>query len=430
MRISTNQIYDSGALGIQRNQQGLFKLQNQLSSGRRVLTPEDDPVAAAQALIVTQSQSINTQRLENQGNARAQLNQVEANLSSLTDLMQGVIERAAEAKGSLTDAQRGYIATDLQLKLNAMLAIGNTDDGTGQFMFSGYQGGTLPFAIDGSSAPVPPATVPPVVYFGDDGERLLQVGASRQIAGNLSGADVFMNIRSGNGTFATAVGGNSGGGINQGTAMIDAGSATNPPQWNAAVSAHGSFRIEFSAGGGGLEYQIYDAANVAMLAAPASFVPGQAIPLQKTTAPAANFGAQVVVTGTPAAGDRFTVAPSTNQSVFKTLQNLIGALQTPVNATFTQTELNNRIQTEVTNLDGALNNLARVRAVVGTRMNELDSLTNNAKDLDLQYSTALSALQDVDYTAAISQFTQQQVQLEAAQKSFVQIQSLSLFSIL
>jgi flagellar hook-associated protein 3 FlgL len=430
MRISTSQIYDTGALGIQRNQQGLFHLQNQLSSGRRVLTPEDDPVAAAQALVVTQSKEINTQYVENQGNASAQLGLVDANLSSLTDLLQAVRERAIEATGNLTDAQRGFIATDLQIKLNSMVGLANTNDGTGQFMFSGFQGATRPFAIDGSSAPVAPATESPVVYFGDDGERLLQVEASTQIAGNVSGAELFMNIRSGNGTFATAVGGNSGGGINQGTALVDAGSVTNLSQWNTAVNTHGSFRVEFSMGGGGLEYQIYNAANVAMLTAPAAYTPGQAIPLQKTTAPAASFGAQVVISGTPAVGDRFSVAPSANQSMFKTLQNLIGALQTPVTPTFTKTELTNRIKAEVSNLDGALNNLARVRADVGSRMNELASLTSGAKDLDLQYNTTLSALQDLDYTEAISKFTQQQMQLEAAQKSFARIQGLSLFNIL
>jgi flagellar hook-associated protein 3 FlgL len=430
MRISTSQIYDAGMLGIQRNQQGLYQLQNQLSSGRRVLTPADDPVAAAQALVVTQSKDINAQYVENQGNASAQLGLVEANLSSLTDLWQAARERAVESLGSLTDAQRGFIATDLQIKLNSMIGLANTDDGAGQFLFSGYQGATRPFAIDGSVAPVAPATQPPVVYFGDDGERLLQVEASTRIAGNVSGAELFMNIRSGNGTFATAVGGNSGGGINQGSALIDVGSVTNLPQWNAAVNTHGSFRVEFSMGGGGLEYQIYNAANVAMLTAPAAYTSGQAIPLQKTTAPAASFGAQVVISGTPAVGDRFTVAPSANQSMFKTLQNLIGALQTPVNAAFTKTELDNRIKAEIANMDGALSNLARVRADVGSRMNELASLTSGAKDLDLQYSTTLSDLQDLDYTEAISRFSQQQMQLEAAQKSFAQIQSLSLFSIL
>ena len=165
MRISTSQIYNAGALGLQSNQQGLFKLQNQLSSGRRILTPADDPVASAQALVVTQSKDINTQYMENQGSVSAQLGTVEATLGSLVYLVQGARERAVEAKGSLSDNQRGFIATDLKLKFDALLAIANAGDGAGQFLFSGYQGATLPFAIDGSAAPVPPATQPPVTYL-------------------------------------------------------------------------------------------------------------------------------------------------------------------------------------------------------------------------------------------------------------------------
>ncbi len=338
MRISTNQIFDSGTLGIQRNQQGLFHLQNQLSSGRRVFTPEDDPVAAAQALIVTQSKDINTQYVENQGNASTQLGLAEANLASLTDLLQAVRERSIEAMGSLTDAQRGFIATDLQIKLESMVGLANTDDGTGQFMFSGYQGATRPFAIDGSVAPVAPATEPPVVYFGDNGERLLQVGASTRIAGNVSGAELFMDIRSGNGTFTTAVGGNTGGGINQGSAIVDAGSVTNPSAWASAVNTYSAaspdpkgFQVIFTSS---TQYRIYDRDTpaVALTCSSAVRTPGQAIVLDTTIGLAANFGAQVVVSGTPAAGDRLRLAPSANQSLFKTLQNLIGALQTPVNA--------------------------------------------------------------------------------------------------
>lgn len=422
MRISTSQIYDAGTLGIQRNQQGLYALQNQLSTGRRVLTPEDDPVAAAQALIVTQSKEMVGQQVENQGYARSQLGLVEGNLSSLTDMLLAVHERAYQSKNTgYSDNERRFIAGELQDRLNELISLANTDDGTGQYLFSGYQGATKPFAFDGSGT---------VQYFGDDGKRLLQVASSRQMPTNISGAELFMNIRSGNGTFATAAGGNSGGGINQGTATIDAGSVTNPGLWSAAVNAHGSFRIEFSNGGGGLEYQIYDASNTALLTTPASFVPGQAIALQKTTAPPADFGAQVVVSGTPAAGDRFTVEPSTNQSLFQTMQDLITALNTPVNAAFTRAELDNQINVGLSNLDRALENLGRVRADVGSRLKELDFLKDRAADLDLQYATTLSGLQDLDYVEAISRFTQQQTQLEAAQKSFAQISGLSLFNIL
>ena len=185
-------------------------------------------------------------------------------------------------------------------------------------------------------------------------------------------------------------------------------------------------------GGSGLEYQIYEtnAPNAPMLAAPAAYTPGQAIPLQKTTAPAADFGTRVVINGTPAVGDRFSVAPSADQSIFKTLQNLIGALETPVNAAFTATELNNRVNAEITNMDRVIDNLGRVMADVGNRQKELQTLTTGGKDLDLQYATTLSDLQDLDYTKAISEFTQQQVQLEAAQKTFAQVSRMSLFDIL
>jgi len=320
----------------------------------------------------------------------------------------------------------------MKVKLEALLSLANSSDGSGQFLFSGYQGATRPFAIDGSVAPVPPATQAPVTYFGDEGHRLVQVDASRQMASNVSGSEVFMGIRAGNGTFSTSVAGNSGGGINQGTALIDSGSVANPALWNTAVNAHGGFRIEFSMGGSGLEYQIYEtnAPNAPMLAAPAAYTPGQAIPLQKTTAPAADFGARVVISGTPAVGDRFSVTPSSDQSIFKTIQNLIGAIETPVTATFTSTELKNRINAELTNLDRVIDNLGRVMADVGTRQKELETLTTGAKDMDLQYATTLSDLQDLDYTKAISDFTQQQTQLEAAQKTFAQVSRLSLFDIL
>lgn len=427
MRISTSQIFDSGMLGLQRNQQGLFKLQNQLSTGRRVLTPEDDPVAAAQALVVTQSKDMVAQYKENQGNAKSQLGSLESHLSTLTDMLLAVHERAYSAKNTgYSDNERNFIAAELRDRLDELVSLANVTDSTGQYLFSGYQGSTKPFALNGSGA---------VAYYGDDGERKLQVAASRQLPVNVSGRELFMSIRSGNGTFATAVGGKSTGGvpdvpsaINQGSGVIDIGSVTNPAAWTTAANAHGSFRIEFSAGG--TQYQIYNSANVAMLAAPASFVPGQAIPLQKTTAPAADFGAQVVIKGAPAAGDSFVVSPSADESVFQTLQNLITTIDTPVNPTYTQTELDNRLASGLANLGQVIESLGRVRADVGSRLKELDFLSENAIDLNLQYATTLSELQDLDYTKAISEFTQQQMQLEAAQKTFAQVSRLSLFDIL
>ena len=159
MRISTSQIFDSGALSIQNNQSGLYKLQNQLSTGRRVLTPQDDPVAAAQALVVTQTKGVNQQYIENQGQAKSQLGLVESKLSSLVDVLQEVRERVIQAgnTGTLSQSDRTTIATEFESRLSEIIGIANSDNGVGEYLFSGYKGNVRPFAIDGSLAPVPPA---------------------------------------------------------------------------------------------------------------------------------------------------------------------------------------------------------------------------------------------------------------------------------
>ncbi|WP_353850599.1 hypothetical protein [Janthinobacterium sp.] len=69
-----------------------------------------------------------------------------------------------------------------------------------------------------------------------------------------------------------------------------------------------------------------------------------------------------------------------------------------------------------------------MRAEVGSRLKELDTLDSAGDDLDLQYASTLSGLQDLDMVKAISLFSQQQITLQAAQKSFTSMSGLSLFN--
>ena len=420
MRISTSQIYDAGSLNIQRNQAALFKLQNQLSTGRRVLTPEDDPVAAAQALLVTQAKEMNTQQTTNQGTAKSQLGIVDSQLSSLVDLIQNVRERVIQAgNGSLSNADRQSIATELESRFSELIGIANAQNGSGDYLFSGYQGATKPFAIDASQSAV--------AYYGDDGERLLQVSSSRTMPVNVAGSDVFMDVKQGNGTFVVKTGNKVDATgvpvidpvtlkpvINQGSATADSGSVRDLQKWQQAVNALGGssakIEVRFSVDvtTGATTYALFNGSGVSApaLGISGDYVSGQAIPLTSTTPPAAQF----VVQGAPKDGDTFQVAPSTNQSLFKTMQSLIGILKTPIGtSTFTNSEYSNALGQQLVNLDRALDNVSTVQSSVGTRMGELESLADAARDLNLQYQTT---------------------HLEAAQKSFAQISGLSLFNYL
>lgn len=442
MRVSTSQIFDSGIAGVTRNQAEMFKTQNQLSTGRRVLTPSDDPVASARALVLTQSMEVNTRYLENQTTAKSSLGLVEGYTQSTINLIQNVRERVVQAGNStLTNSDRLAIATELEARMQELIGLANTQDGEGQYIFSGYQGGGRPFSVD-------PATGQ-IAYAGDSGERLLQVESSRYMPINIAGDDLFMNARAGNGTFVAQTGGNltingapppafNAAGINQGTATIDKGAVLDPGKWSDAANP-ANFMIRFSvttvAGVSTTTYQLYDntdpTAPVAMHAAEQPYVSGQTVALQNTTVvPTVDFGASVTLTGAPADGDSFTITPSSSQSLFETLQNVITALKTPISPNHTSTQLSNELALELTNLDQNMDNVSSVQSKIGSRMHELDSLSATAGDVDLQYQTTISDLVDLDYAKAISDFVKQQTQLEAAQRSYSQITQLGLFNFL
>ena len=436
MRISTNQIYATGIQGMMRNQTRLDKLQNQISSDTKILTAADDPVGAAQVLAVSQSLAVEEQYQTNQSSAKSQLSLVDVQLSSLTTALQTVRDNIIKAgNATYTAADRESVAKDLESNLAEILGIANTDNGTGDYLFSGYQGGTRPFAADGLAAKAP-ATESSIVYYGDGGYRALQVSPSRQMAVSVAGSEVFMNGKNGNGTFVAATGGNVGGGINQGTGVIDMGSVTDMQKWSAAVNnaaAGTPLEIRFSVAAGVTTYGIYDPKS-GLTTGPLPFTAGQAIPLKTagdaTAIPpisAVDFGAQVVVTGAPKAGDTFTVKPSTSQSVFQTVQNVIGILRSPVGTTYSTTQLANDLAGQLSNLDQAMSQVSGVLATVGANERELDALASTSSDLVIQYTATISDIAGLDYNETYSDYTRQMVNLEAAQKSFVKIAGLSLF---
>ena len=298
MRISTQTLFETGGTSISDLQATLLKTQQQVATGKRILTPSDDPVAAANALVVIQAQSLNTQYARNRQMATDALTAEDSTLSSVTDLIQTVQDAVASAgNGKLNDASRAAMASSLQANLDQMIGLANTTDAQGNYVFSGYQSNTPAFVQTATGA----------TYQGDSGKQLVQVDPSRQMAKGDTGQSVFQ--------------------------------------------------------GGG-------------------------------------------------------------QDVFQTIKSLITLLQTPgAPAPATLNALGSSVSQ-------ALNNVLSVRASVGSRLNELDALNSTGSNRDLQYSQTLSNLQDLDYAKAVTQLTQEQTNLQAAQQSFVKISGLSLFNYL
>lgn len=415
MRVSTSMIYGGGATGIQNRQFDLYKLQNQLSTGRRVLVPADDPIASAQVLVTTQNQSVNTQFLDNQANAASQLTELEDRVGAIANLLQTVKERAVEAgNGAYSDSDRKTIAAEVRQRFDELLGLANASDGMGLHVFAGFKGDTQPFSVSGQ---VGSRTI---AYDGDDGKRQIQVESSRMMDVSESGNDIFMRIPQGNGTFAFTAGTS-----NTGTGILGAASVISGFDGS-------TYDIEFEPvlppATTSTTYQltVTPLSGPPVVTAGLAFVAGQDIVLGSGVN---QF--KVSITGTPAAGDTFQVAPSTNQSIFKTLDDMIRVLETGVSGSASGRAVYRNELTNVSeNLNQAYNHILDQQTSIGARRVALDSLTNAGNDFDLQFQTDLSRLQDLDYADAISRFTARQVQLEAAQKSFTQISKLNLFNYL
>jgi len=212
MRVSTSQIFDSGTRGILRTQSELLNTQNHLAANKRVLVPSDDPVAAAQALIVTQSKAVNDLYISNQSYASDQLSLLESKLGSAVATTQNILATVVGAgNGSQTDANRKSMAVELRQRLAELIATANTQDGSGNYIFAGFQTNVQPFvsADDPTNASIPASATqqsssnPYVTYHGDQGVRELQVDSSRAMAVSESGDGVFMRVTDSSGALTS-----------------------------------------------------------------------------------------------------------------------------------------------------------------------------------------------------------------------------------
>jgi len=166
-----------------QQQDGMLRLQQHLSSGKRIMTPSDDPVGAARAHELVQSLSLNGQYADNRYRAMDSLQQVDSTLGSVSNLIQSMRTMAVAAGNpAFSDSERQMMAVELRGHFNELLGLANTKDEQGNHLFSGFQGDTQSFVEQ-------PAGV--VTYQGDQGQQLIQVSSSRQLPVSETGDAIF-----------------------------------------------------------------------------------------------------------------------------------------------------------------------------------------------------------------------------------------------
>ncbi|WP_424683096.1 flagellar hook-associated protein FlgL [Frateuria sp. YIM B11624] len=395
MRVSTSWMQQQSVNTMMERQGDLSDIQTQMGTGKRINQPSDDPVGAARAVELTHLGADTAQYQRNITSANARLGLEDQTLSSVSDVLDRVRTLTLQGMNATqTDESRADIAAELVQLRGQLLGIANSKDSQGDYIFAGNRTGAQPFVSQGS-----------VSYVGDQGQRMVAAGPGLQVATGDPGSAIFMGIPTGNGTFA--VGAAAG---NTGSAVAGASSVVDATAWDG-----GSYQVTFTAPG---TYEVRDGGGALVTSGSYDTQKGGMVAFK---------GVQVAFSGTPAAGDSFNVAPSSTQSVFDTMDGII--------ANFTQAntggaDMQNALNGQLANLDQAIGSITRTRAAVGARMNALDQQGSLNDDLTLQYKTALSDTQDLNYYDAVSKLSLQSSALQAAQLTFSKLQNMSLFDYL
>lgn len=395
-RISTAGMHDAAIQQILSQQAKLSYTQAQVASGKRVQSPADDPIAATQILDLTRTRAQLEQYGKNSVAATNRLQTAEGALADVGTVLQRVRELAIQANNASNDSTAlASIATELRSRVQELQDVANRRDASGDYLFAGYSAQTMPFSRGPGG----------VSYAGDQGVRQLQIGPDQKVGDTFSGLQVFMDIPEGNGTFTTAAG------VHTGTGSIDPGRVTNAAAW-----VPGNYTLRFNTPG---TWDVVDATNTVI--ASGAYQDGSAISFN---------GVQVTVTGAPAAGDTFQIAPAGKESIFKTLDDLIGSLTTGTLDPGGRAQLNTNVAASLAQLDQGLTHVLDLRAEVGARLSTIDAAGQSRENLDADLQKSLSEMQDLDYAEAISRMNQQMVSLQAAQQAYTRIGQLSLFNYL
>jgi flagellar hook-associated protein 3 FlgL len=327
-------------------------------------------------------------------------------LSTSTSTLQSIRDLVLQANsGTNSTSDLQAIATQIQSLESQLMSTANTQNSSGQYVFSGFMQSTQPFVRGGSGS---------VVYAGDNGTSTVAIDSGTSVQTADPGSGVYMNIPTGNGTFTTAAGpGNSGSGV------IDTGSVTDASAWTP-----GQYTIKFTDAS---DYEVLDSSGQPVTDGSGNPITGT---YNGTSGEVSFDGIEVGISGAPAAGDTFTVTASGTQSIFSTLDSVVSALKNAGTSSAAQAQLSTALGGTVQQIDQALNQVSTVSTSVGTRIDLITSVNTSLTADSTAVTTQISNLSNVDYVTATSQYSQEYIALQAAEQSYAQLGQLSLFKYL
>lgn len=407
MRLSFNMKFNAGLDGILNTQQKMNRAQDQLTKQTRILTPADDPAASAKVLGLDQNLEQVAQFQNNSVLLKNNLALEETVLISMRTSLDRVSMLAiAAGNATYTEAERGALAQELKNIQIELLDLMNSRNAEGGYIFSGYQDKKQSYSLNNATG---------IYEFqGDDGQKALQISPTIALPGNDSGKFVFENVDA---RFKTT------------PAVVSAGGATSA---NVVVADQGQFDAYYK--------QTYDSLTPAnndfsvVLTAPSTYeilqngaalvppVTGAFTP----NAPIQFNGLTINVNGAAAVPGQvdFSLQPPEKKNMLTTIGEFIRALENPAISDFEFTDM---ISDTVNQITSAASNIDSSLSTIGGRVNVLDSVFGTNEDLTINNKAYRADISEVDYAAALTEITKQEIALQAISATFTKVSGVSLF---
>ena len=403
-RLGSASMFDAGLRNIADRQARLASLQDNLTSGKKVVRPSDDPTASAQAeRALTRLSRIQADQraLDTQRNS---ISIAESTLGDVTAALQSFRELAVNAgNGAFTNADRRTLVGQLSGLRDQIFTLSNRTDTNGMPLFG---------ALGSALAPFVNQTSPAGYTFQGLPGQLASNAVS--IASALDGDSAFMFQSQRDGVYNVTLSGT------PGPSKLSSGNVTVTDPTQVTGNTYG---ITFTGvdttttpGSTTVTYDVVDTVSGATTSGTATYVDGHAFMVNEMPGLALSF------TGTPAVGEQAQVQPQ--DSIFSVLDSAIRDLGNANNNTSAIQAVGQALH----NIDLGLNRVSAVRGQAGNLLNRADTISGNQETRTIQLEADRSRAEDLDMVKGISDFQTQQTGYQAALQSYAQVQKLSLFN--
>lgn len=431
-RLGSANMYDSAIRNISSRQTNLSNLQENLTSGKRVVRASDDPTSAAiaeRALTRISRIATDQRALASQKGA---ITQAESTLGDVTEALQRFRELTVSAgNGTHSSSDRQSIAAEMRGLRDQIYALANRQDSNGLPLFSALGSALQPFVG-------PQATAPDYTFNGLPGQS---AGSEVSIPFTLDGDSAFMHQPARDGVFNATVTNTVSGAITGRTlstsGVVVTDSAAVAATAAAATTAIPSvpfptYTIQFTGidttttpGTTAATYSIIETPSVNPIGAPAAFTP---VTVSYPTGTAANIevtaipGLKFTITGTPAMDDNVTIDAS--PSIFSVMDDAIRDIGQASN----KNDASQAVSQALHNIDIGMARVSAVRGQAGDLLNRADRISGNQEKRSIEMEADRSRAEDLDMIQGISDFQNQQTGYQAALQTYAQVQKLSLFN--